>query len=123
MDGDHRPANRGERAAVTGQGYLTAGIASRIAELEAAIELLDRVGMEPRKMAVTGAEVWVELEDGDQRGFLILPGGDGSVLDELRVISPQSPVARALYRLEPGDEATLPAGAVEVVRVDESEGS
>ena len=39
-DGDHRPANRGERAAVTSQGYLTQGLAKRLDALEETIELL-----------------------------------------------------------------------------------
>ena len=54
VDGSHRPANRGERAAVTSQGYLAHGLAQRLATLDAAVDLLDRMAPTRRSAVVTG---------------------------------------------------------------------
>jgi hypothetical protein len=48
VDGDHRPANRGERGAVSQQAALAHGLKVRAAELERTLELLDEVPREPR---------------------------------------------------------------------------
>ena len=39
VDGSHRPENRGERAAVTSQGYLAQGLAQRLEALDADLAL------------------------------------------------------------------------------------
>lgn len=109
VDGDHRPENRGERAAVTTQGYLAAGIGARLAALDAALDLLDRMDPSPRSSAVTGAVVEVE-NDEQTLCFAILPGGDGTAIDGVAVVSPEAPVARALWGLVEDDEATLTRG-------------
>lgn len=121
VDGSHRPATRGERGAVTSQGYLTAGLAARIEELQATLDLMDSVPPTERTRAVTGALVATESEEGAHRHWMILPGADGQTVDgpegPVVVVSPQSPVARALFGLEEGDEAELPTGTVEIVSV------
>lgn len=107
VDGTHRPANRGERGAVTTQGYLAAGIGQRMAALDAALELLDRMPPSPRPKVVTGAQVVLERDAGDTLVLAILPGGDGTELAGHVIVSPDAPVARALWGKEPGDEVTL----------------
>ncbi len=108
VDGAHRPSNRGERAAVTGQGYLAAGLADRIAALDAALDLLGRMQPAPRDTVVTGAQVVLECEEGGATLHLaILPGGDGSVIDEWLVVSVDSPIARASWGRSVDDDVEL----------------
>src|SRR5690606_18796738 len=57
VDGTHRPENRGERAAVTAQGYLTAGLEQRAAELRAHLDHLDAIDPSPRERVSPGALV------------------------------------------------------------------
>jgi hypothetical protein len=76
VDAGFRPENRGERAAVTTQGYLAAGLGRRAGEIKAALELLDRVDPGPRDQVSPGALVL--LDDGErERWTLLLPGGHG----------------------------------------------
>lgn len=111
---DHeRPANRGERAAVTSQGYLALGIGQRIAQLEDALVLLDRIDPAPRERVVTGALV----ELGDGRRVLLLPGGQGALLEGVTVLSPEAPLAKALAGLQAGDVATFRGAELEIVDV------
>lgn len=118
VDGDHRPENRGERAAVTTQGYLAAGFAQRIAELDEALRLLELVGLEQRETVAVGA--LVELSDG--RRIAVLPGGDATRLSveglEVLVLSAQAPLVRALAEAFEEDEVALVGGReVEVVEL------
>ncbi|MCB9792230.1 MAG: GreA/GreB family elongation factor [Alphaproteobacteria bacterium] len=125
VDGDHRPANRGERAAVSAQGYLAQGLQRRIAELSEDLRLLDEVGAEPRAQVVVGALVLLEDEEGEARRLLILPGGDATTLDSalgpVQVLSGQAPLVRALYGLQAGDVGLVRLGGetreVEVVEL------
>ncbi len=111
VDGGFRPENRGERAAVTTQGYLAAGLNRRASEIKEALELLEHVDPGPREQVAAGAWVLLEDEQGEERAYLLLPGGQGDRLDgpqgPLTVISPRSPLARALTGLGVGDEARV----------------
>jgi len=115
VDGDHRPANRGERAAVTSQGYLTQGLAKRLDALEETIELLDRVGSGPRNQVVMGAVFRAVHEDGTELSLALFPGGDATILElegeEVMVLSPQAPLVQAFLGLEEGDEAEVQIAA------------
>lgn len=110
VDGDHRPASRGERGAVTGQAALQAGLGKRLAEVQMAIRQLDALPPGPRTKVGAGAVVLL-VEDGEQRLVAILPGGSGDCLSTpdgtVTVISPVAPLARALLGLEEGDVAVL----------------
>lgn len=121
VDGSHRPANRGERAAVTAHGYLAAGLEQRRAELRAHLELLAVIDPGPRDRVTPGALVQVEDEDGGEALYLLLPGGQGARLShdgaQITVLSPESPLARALFGLSVDDEAVLPRGEVTVTGV------
>jgi transcription elongation factor GreA len=110
VDGDHRPASRGERGAVTAQAALQAGLAARVTDVRNALQQLDALPLSPRTRVGAGALVQVD-DDGELRRFAILPGGAGDSMDTplgpVRVVSPTSPIARALLGLEAGDEAVL----------------
>jgi len=99
VDGDHRPENRGERGAVTTQGYLAQGLGQRVQELEEALRHLQDMGSGSRTQVVMGAVVSVESESGELR-CAFFPGGDGTELkvegEALRVLSFRAPLGRAL---------------------------
>jgi len=121
VDGSHRPTNRGERAAVTSHGYLTAALEARLTEVRATLDLLDRIDPAPRAKVVTGALVLVD-EEGEQARYLLLPGGQGHELPGgVRVLSPDSPLGESLWGLEEGEVAAVRRGAgrveVEVLEV------
>ncbi len=111
VDGCFRPENRGERAAVTAQGYLAAGLNRRAADIRTALDLLGQVDPGPRDQVAAGALVTLADEHGQERSYLLLPGGQGDPLagpeGALTVISPSSPLARALRGRSEGDEAQL----------------
>ncbi|MCP4869110.1 MAG: hypothetical protein GY898_10385 [Proteobacteria bacterium] len=108
VDGDHRPASRGERGAVTAQAALNAGLANRLADVEAALAQLEALPPGPRSRVAVGTVVHFE-DDGTSRRVAILPGGAGDRLDtpvgSVTVVSGISPLARALAGLEAGDDA------------------
>ena len=110
VDGGHRPANRGERAAVTSQGYLAAGLAERIAGLEANLLLLKTLDLGPRSRVGAGALVVVEREDEQDQIYFLLPGAQGDTLGtegQVLALSPASPRARALVGLEAGESCIV----------------
>lgn len=118
VDGSHRPANRGERAAVTNQGYLAHAMGLRAEALREALRLLDEVGDGPRDRVVVGA--LVRVHDGESAWVAVLPGGDATALEvggvSVRVLSFDAPRVRALAGLGEGDvaELRLPTGRVEL---------
>lgn len=125
VDGDHRPANRGERGAVTSQGYLALGLGQRAQALRDTLELLDRIPPSARQRVTTGALVTLVDEDEVESVVLVLPGGEGVELElggaRVRVVSPDAPAIRPLVGLVAGESRGVQRGArrieVEVVAV------
>jgi transcription elongation GreA/GreB family factor len=111
VDGSNRPANRGERATVTSQGYLTQGLTQRTAALEEALVRLERVGADPRNQVVMGALVLAEHENGVVLRFALLPGGDATLFSvdgaSAVVLSLQAPLVQPFLGLRTGDAAEL----------------
>lgn len=91
VDGVHRPASRGERAAVTSEGYLARGLAERLTQLAEHLRILDAVDAEPRELVANGALVTLEDEEGSRHRLFVVPGGDGAVHDGITLVSPTSP--------------------------------
>ena len=123
VDGSHRPANRGERAAASSQGYLAAGLGQRIDTMKAHLAALDKLDLSPQEQVSAGSLVQLEHADGATAWWLLVHGGEGLRLgapgSQARVVSPESPVGQALVGLEVDDDALLPAGGgQEVVVVD-----
>lgn len=121
VDGSHRPVNRGERGAVTSQGYLAAGLAARLAELVAHLETLGQMDAGPRVQVGPGALLELAEDDGPPAWYALLPGGLGSrvVVDdvEVMVLSPASPLAVALAGARAGDTVEV-ARRGRMVQVD-----
>ena len=92
------------------QSYLARGQAVRVAELET--ELADVIAMAvrgygPRDPIAVSALVTVD-EDDDERRFFVAPGGGGATLPGgVQVVTPRSPIGRALAGRRVDDEVEL----------------
>ena len=62
VDGEHRPSNRGERAAVTTQGYLAHAFGERSLALQTSLEQLEAMGLGPRDEVVIGAVLTLDAK-------------------------------------------------------------
>ena len=119
VDGSHRPENRGERGAVTSQGYLAHGLQLRMDALAEQLRHIEDMGAGPRAEVVVGAWLELETEDGELQQLAVFPGGDATRVavgaTTVQILSPQSPRVGPLMGLEDGDGATLPGlGEVEI---------
>ena len=110
VDGTHRPASRGERGAVSEQAALAHGLRVRAGVLRETLRLLDEVPREPVERARAGSLVGLEDEHGEETWWAILPGGQGDRVAGATVVSPGSPIARALIGSEEGDPVRILQG-------------
>ncbi len=109
---ENKPENDKDTRALE-QSYLARGQAQRVVELQSALnqlkalELSDFSGNRP---AALGALVAVEGMH-DTAYYFLAPAGGGLRLRlpeaEVRVVTPQSPVGRALIGKRPGDDVDL----------------
>ncbi len=89
------------------QSYLARGQAQRVAELETAVVEVTALVIEPRTRVTVGALVTIE-EDGAESQLFVAPHGGGSVLaDGVQVVTPVSPLGRALLGKRSGDEVDV----------------
>ncbi len=77
------------------QSYLARGQAQRVAELEAAIGDVTALALRTGTKVAMSMLVTVE-EDGTEQRYFIAPAGGGAVLGAIQVITPNSPIGRAL---------------------------
>lgn len=114
VDGEHRPSNRGERAAVTSQGYLALGLGERAVATRAHLDSLEDMGAESRDEVTIGALLTLSQDSGPHQRFIVLPGGDATELQigghSVTVLSTQSPLAYQLQDAEPGDVLEVELG-------------
>ncbi|MDB4961150.1 MAG: hypothetical protein JWP01_1149 [Myxococcales bacterium] len=95
------------------QSYLARGQAQRVAELEAAVAELTALKLRTftaRDPVAISAVVTVD-EDGTEHRFFVVPHGGGSVLaGGIQVVTPSSPLGRALLgkRIDDEVEVRLP---------------
>ena len=126
VDGEHRPSNRGERAAVTSQGYLAHGLGARAVALREHLDHLADMGDSPRSEVVVGALLSLRFDDGPVSRIILLPGGDATMLEaegqRVQVLSASSPVARQLRDAAEGDALEIDRGGrfveVEVIAIE-----
>lgn len=92
------------------QSYLARGQAQRVAELEAAVVATAKLAVRafgPDEPIALGALVTVD-DDGELRRFLVAPHGGGQLVGgDVQVITPSSPVGRALLGKRRDDELEL----------------
>ncbi|MGD0526871.1 MAG: GreA/GreB family elongation factor [Polyangiaceae bacterium] len=106
------------------QSYLARGQATRIEELRASVAGV--MAMVPRdfdgRPAALGALVTVD-EDGEESTLLLAPGGGGARLagGTVQVVTPASPLGRAILGKRAGDDAEVAVAGktrtMQVVRV------
>ncbi|MEI9941714.1 MAG: GreA/GreB family elongation factor [Pseudomonadota bacterium] len=109
---ENRPENDKDTRALE-QSYLARGQAQRVVELQDALNLLK--ALEPRSFSAASAislGALVALDDGgDVVFYFIAPAGGGVRVSvggaEVRVVTPQSPIARALLGKHEGDDLEL----------------
>jgi len=109
---ENRPENDKDTRALE-QSYLARGQAQRVVELSDALNLLK--ALELRAFSATtaialGALITLD-EEGDIVHYFIAPAGGGVRVTvggaEVRVVTPQAPIARALLGKHEGDDLEL----------------
>ena len=108
------------------QSYVARGQARRVEELRAAVAAVQ--AMAPRAFGagdpIAAGALVVAGEDGDERRFFVAPDGGGTLLagGAVQVVTPRSPLGRALCGKRAGDDVEVAiAGrtrALEIVRVE-----
>ena len=88
------------------QSYLARGIAQRVGELEAAVAAVGKLPVARKDVIGTGA--LVTLDDG--RRFLIATHGGGMVIEGVTVLTPTSPIGRALIGRRVDDDVEVALG-------------
>ena len=106
IDDEARPENDKDTRGLE-QSYLARGQAQRVAELEAAVSEVSALALRPfgeRDRVALGALVTVE-EEGRTHRFFVAPHGGGAVLSGgAQVVTPVSPLGRALLGRRVDDE-------------------
>jgi transcription elongation GreA/GreB family factor len=106
------------------QSYVARGQAQRVAELETAIATVTTVTVNDHGAGVVRIGSVVQVIDEHQAAtvYWIAPFGGGTVIDGVTVVTPQSPLGRALVGRNTGDEITIGDGArkrsAEIARID-----
>jgi transcription elongation GreA/GreB family factor len=112
IDDEARPENDKDTRGLE-QSYLARGQAQRVAELEAAVHEVAALALRvfgPGAGVALGALVTAS-EEGREHRFFVAPHGGGTVLaDGTQVVTPVSPLGRALLgrRVEDDVEVRLP---------------
>lgn len=95
------------------QSYLARGHAQRVADLEAAVSVIGGMQTQPMTKVAVGALVSIE-EDDRQRALFVAPHGGGLVLgSDITVVTPTSPMGRALHGKVADDECELTAAGAQ----------
>lgn len=109
---ENRPENDKDTRALE-QSYLARGQAQRVVELQEALNLLKALELRVfngKSPIALGALVALD-DDGDVVHYFIAPAGGGVRVSvggaEVRVVTPQSPIARALLGKQEGDDLEL----------------
>lgn len=96
------------------QSYLARGQAERVVTLSADLNLMTqfrpRIFEEAQAIGL-GAAVWTEDDAEKKQGYLLAPAGAGEQLEStaglLKVVTPRSPLGRALIGRHVGDDVEI----------------
>lgn len=108
IDDEARPENDKDTRGLE-QSYLARGHAQRVAELEAALAAVEAMPVAASTRAALGAVVTVEEDDRVRRLYLASHGGGLVLAGDVTVVTPTSPMGRALLGKTTDDEAELVA--------------
>lgn len=91
------------------QSYLARGQAQRVAELEAAVGDITALALRTftAKSPIAMSALVAVDEDGDAKQFFIAPAGGGTMVGGVQVVTPNSPLGRALLGKRLDDEVEL----------------
>jgi transcription elongation GreA/GreB family factor len=92
------------------QSYLARGHAQRVADLETAVSVIAAMATPAMKKVAVGAIVVVEEDDRERTLFMAAHGGGLVVGDDVTVVTPTSPMGRALHGKLADDECEVSAG-------------
>jgi transcription elongation GreA/GreB family factor len=91
------------------QSYLARGHAQRVADLETAVSVVSAMQVARLDKVALGALVVVEEDDRERAVFVAAHGGGLVIGGEVTVVTPTSPMARALHGKIAGDDCELVA--------------
>lgn len=122
-DEEAKPENDKDTRALE-QSYLARGQAQRVDELRTALGLVRSMPIRDfgdEAPIALGALVTASVDEAE-RSYFIAPGGGGAELEGgVQVVTPSSPLGRALLGRREGDETELGAGGrtrlIEITRV------
>jgi transcription elongation GreA/GreB family factor len=92
------------------QSYLARGHAQRVADLETAVAVVSAMPVAALSKVVVGALVVVEEDDRERALFVAAHGGGLVIGGDVTVVTPTSPMGRALHGKLADDECELVAG-------------
>jgi transcription elongation GreA/GreB family factor len=109
---DARPENDKDTRGLE-QSYLARGHAQRVADLDTAVAVVTKMTVTPARIVAIGALVVCEEDDRERRLF-VAPHGGGLVLaGDVTVVTPTSPMGRALHGKRVDDECEMVAGGAQ----------
>lgn len=95
------------------QSYLARGHAQRVADLEIAVSVVGGMPAQPMKKIAVGALVTIEEDERERALFVAAHGGGLVVGGDVTVVTPTSPMGRALHGKVVDDECELTAGGTQ----------
>jgi transcription elongation GreA/GreB family factor len=113
IDDEARPENTKDTRGLE-QSYLARGYAQRVAELEAAVAAIAVMTIAGQSRVAIGAVVVTLASDDDrERAFFIAGHGGGVELGDITVVTPTSPLGRALLGKCIDDECEVAVGGAQ----------
>jgi transcription elongation GreA/GreB family factor len=95
------------------QSYLARGHAQRVADLEAAVTVVEKMPTEPLRKISVGAHVVVEEDERERELYVAAHGGGLVLAKQVTVVTPTSPMGRALLGKIADEECELVAGGTQ----------
>jgi transcription elongation GreA/GreB family factor len=92
------------------QSYLARGHAQRVADLETAVAAIEVLSTAPCSRVALGALVTIEEDDRTRELYIAGFGGGLTLAGSITVVTPTSPMGRALLGKRVDDECELAAG-------------
>lgn len=95
------------------QSYLARGHAQRVADLETALAVVTAMQVAPLSKVGVGALVIIEEQDRERAVFVAAHGGGLVIGGDVTVVTPTSPMGRALHGKLADDDCELVAGGTQ----------